>query len=56
VLPNFGRVLYIRGIDQIQGAPRIFGKAGEDAADWMDRYEVLEDYNRWTDADKWGNF
>jgi hypothetical protein len=37
--------------------PSVFsGKSGEDAADWMDRYEVLADYNRWTDADKRTNF
>ena len=38
-------------------APPIFsGKGVEDAADWMDRYEILADYNRWTDADKRANF
>ncbi|KAK4013955.1 hypothetical protein OUZ56_026503 [Daphnia magna] len=31
-------------------------EGGEDAADWMDRYEVLADYNRLTDADTRANF
>ncbi|EFX69465.1 hypothetical protein DAPPUDRAFT_228655 [Daphnia pulex] len=44
------------GLIKFKAPPVFSGKAGEDAADWMDRYEVLADYNRWTDADKRTNF
>ncbi|KZS10212.1 Uncharacterized protein APZ42_025365 [Daphnia magna] len=44
------------GLLKFKASPVFSGKGGEDAADWMDRYEVLADYNRWTDADKRANF
>ncbi|KAI9554997.1 hypothetical protein GHT06_020287 [Daphnia sinensis] len=44
------------GLLKFKAPPTFSGKEGEDAANWMDRYEVLADYNRWTDADKRTNF
>ncbi|KZS17048.1 Uncharacterized protein APZ42_017111 [Daphnia magna] len=44
------------GLLKFKAPPVFSGKGGEGAADWMDRYEVLADYNRWTDADKRANF
>lgn len=38
-------------------APPVFsGKIGEDAADWKKSFEVLREYNTWTDVDKRTNF
>lgn len=37
--------------------PPVFSvKEGEDAADRMEWYEVLAEYNRWADVDKRANF
>lgn len=37
--------------------PPVFsGKAEEDAADWLDRYEETGQYNRWEDEDLHANF
>lgn len=38
-------------------APPVFsGKQGEDAADWLDRYESVGDDNRWNNENKRANF
>ncbi|KZS03394.1 Uncharacterized protein APZ42_033847 [Daphnia magna] len=44
------------GLLKFKAPPVFSGKGGEDATDWMDRYEILADYNRWADADKRANF
>nr|CAH0102049.1 unnamed protein product [Daphnia galeata] len=38
-------------------APSAFsGKQGEDAADWMEMYEITTEYNRWGETEKRANF
>jgi hypothetical protein len=44
------------GLLKFKAPPTFSGKTGEDPADWIDRYEVLADYNRWSDDDKRLNF
>ncbi|KAI9558444.1 hypothetical protein GHT06_015230 [Daphnia sinensis] len=41
---------------KIKAPPVFSGKQGEDAADWLDRYESVGDYNRWNNEDKRSNF
>ena len=44
------------GLLKFKAPPTFSGKTGEDPADWIDRYEVLADYNRWSYDDKRLNF
>ena len=36
--------------------PTEWGRPGKDPTEWMERFEILAQHNRWQDADKVANF